>query len=315
MLTLALPDYPFASQFFAQPNQIRQHYLDEGPLHEGQGAPVIMLHGNPSWSYYYRRLVSGLRDRYRCIVPDHVGMGFSDKPDDAHYAYRLASRVDDLERLMQYLIDERGLPETGHTLVLHDWGGMIGMAYACRHPERIARLVVLNTGAFVNPKQMRLPLTLKLGRDSTFGAWLITRFNAFARGAAYFGVKRKLDAETRAALLSPYDTPAHRISTLRFVQDIPLTPQDPGYALVEATGGQLAQFAALPAQIHWGRHDFVFDDAFLATWRAKLPQAEVNVYEDAGHYVLEDAHERIVPSVRDFLDRTAHTSAQRSARA
>ena len=308
MLNLALPDYPFASHYFAHPNQIRQHYLDEG-----QGAPVIMLHGNPSWSYYYRRLVSGLRDSYRCIVPDHVGMGYSDKPDDAHYAYRLASRVEDLERLMQHLIDERGLQARGHTLVVHDWGGMIGMAYACRHPERIARLVILNTGAFVNPKKMRLPFTLKLGRDSAIGAWLITRFNAFAAGAAYFGVKRELDAATRKALLSPYDTPAHRIATLRFVQDIPLTPSDPGYDLIEATGNQLAQFSALPAQIHWGRHDFVFDDAFLATWRAKLPNAESFVYEDAGHYVMEDAHERIVPSVRAFLARTANSSEQKSA--
>ena len=307
---MALPDYPFASQFFAQPDQIRQHYLDEG-----QGAPVIMLHGNPSWSYYYRRLVSGLRDRYRCIVPDHIGMGFSDKPDDAHYTYQLARRVDDLERLMQFLIDERGLPDRGHTLVLHDWGGMIGMAYACRHPGRIARLVILNTGAFPNPKHLRLPFTLKLGRDSAIGAWLITRFNAFAAGAAWFGVRRKLDAATRAALVSPYDTPAHRIATLRFVQDIPLTAADPGYALVADTGNQLGQFAHLPAQIHWGRHDFVFDDAFLAMWRAKLPQAEVNVYEDAGHYVLEDAHERIVPGVRAFLDRTVTTSEQPSARA
>ena len=232
-------------------------------------------------------------------------MGLSDKPDDARYPYRLQRRVEDLERLMQFLIDERGLPERGHTLVLHDWGGMIGMAYACRHPERIARLVILNTAAFPNPKALRLPFTLKLGRDSALGAWLITRCNAFARGAARYGVRRKLDAATRAALLAPYDTPAHRIATLRFVQDIPLQPSDPGYALVEQTARGLDQFAALPAQIHWGRHDFVFDDAFLARWREKLPQAEVNVYEDAGHYVLEDAHERIVPSVRRFLDAQA----------
>ena len=294
---MSLPDYPFASQFHTHPDQLRQHYLDEG-----SGAPVLMLHGNPSWSYYYRRLVAGLRDGYRCIAPDHIGMGFSDKPGDDRYPYRLERRVEDLERLMQFLIDERGLPANGHTLVLHDWGGMIGMAYACRHPERIARLVILNTAAFPNPKSLRLPFTLKLGRDSAFGAWLITHGNAFARGAAYFGVRRKLDAATRAALLSPYDTPPHRIATLRFVQDIPLQPSDPGYALIEQTGRDLAQFATLPAQIHWGRHDFVFDDAFLASWREKLPQAEVKVYEDAGHYVLEDAHERIVPSVRAFLD-------------
>ncbi|HQW82469.1 MAG TPA: alpha/beta fold hydrolase [Pseudomonadota bacterium] len=296
---MVLPDYPFASQFFSHPDQLRQHFLDEG-----RGAPVLMLHGNPSWSYYYRRLVSGLCSGYRCIVPDHIGMGFSDKPGDDRYSYRLERRVEDLERLMQFLIDERGLPATGHTLIVHDWGGMIGLAYACRHPQRIARLVILNTAAFPNPKQMALPWTLKLGRDSTLGAWLITRCNAFAAGAATWGVKRRLDPATRAAMLSPYDSPAHRISTLRFVQDIPLTPNDPGYALVEQTGKALAQFSALPAQIHWGRHDFVFDNAFLAEWQRQLPKAELTVYEDAGHYVLEDAHERIIPSVREFLDRT-----------
>lgn len=296
---MVLPDYPFASQFFSHPDQLRQHFLDEG-----RGAPVLMLHGNPSWSYYYRRLVTGLCSGYRCIAPDHIGMGFSDKPGDDRYSYRLERRVEDLERLMQFLIDERGLPATGHTLIVHDWGGMIGFAYACRHPQRIARLVILNTAAFPNPKQMALPWTLKLGRDSALGAWLITRCNAFAAGAATWGVKRRLDPATRAAMLSPYDSPAHRISTLRFVQDIPLTPNDPGFALVEQTGKALAQFAALPAQIHWGRHDFVFDNAFLAEWQRQLPKAELTVYEDAGHYVLEDAHERIIPSVREFLDRT-----------
>jgi haloalkane dehalogenase len=210
---------------------------------------------------------------------------------------------------MQFLIEERGLPANGHTLVLHDWGGMIGMAYASRHPERIARLVVLNTAAFPNPKKMSLPWTLRLCRDSSLGAWLVTRFNAFAAGAASWGVKRKLDPATRAALLSPYDTPAHRIATLRFVQDIPLSPDDPGFALVERTGQSLVLFASLPMQIHWGSHDFVFDDRFLAEWQGRFARAEVNVYDDAGHYVLEDAHERIVPSVRAFLDRTSTAQA------
>ena len=118
------------------------HYLDEG-----QGEPVVMVHGNPTWSFYYRRLVERLSPAYRTVVPDHIGCGYSDKPDDARYAYTLASRVDDLEALLDDLGIDRNV-----TLVMHDWGGMIGMTYAARHPERIARLVVMNTAAFHMPR-------------------------------------------------------------------------------------------------------------------------------------------------------------------
>ena len=120
---------------------LRLHYIDEG-----EGEPVIMLHGNPSWSFLYRNLIDSLRGSHRVIVPDHIGCGLSDKPDDSQYAYTLKSRVDDLEALLDHLGLDREL-----TLVLHDWGGMIGMTYAARHPERIARLVVTNTAAFHLP--------------------------------------------------------------------------------------------------------------------------------------------------------------------
>jgi cis-3-alkyl-4-acyloxetan-2-one decarboxylase len=299
---ISLPDYPFASQHFTHANGLVQHYLDEGP---DDGAPVLMLHGNPSWSYYWRHLVLGLRSGYRCIVPDHIGMGWSDKPDDKRYTYTLQSRVDDLDALIGHLIVARGLPETGWTVVLHDWGGMIGSAWACRHPERIARIVVTNTAGFLNPKGMRIPAALKFGRDSALGAWMILQHNAFARGAVRWGVVRPMSPEVRAGYLAPYDTPEHRISTLRFVQDIPLVESDRAYPLVRATGEALGQFAGLPMLIAWGMRDFVFDADFLAEWRRRFPHAQVHEYADAGHYVMEDAHQRIVPLIRDFLDRNA----------
>src|SRR5712692_6431654 len=146
-------DYPFASHFLDR-DGIRYHYVVEGA-----GEPVVMLHGNPTWSYYYRRLVLALRDSYRIIVPDHIGCGLSDKPDDSHYEYTLKSRVDDLEALLDHL----GVQESV-TLVLHDWGAMIGMAYAPRHPERIQRFVILNPAAFPLPAAKRLPLSLRLCR-------------------------------------------------------------------------------------------------------------------------------------------------------
>jgi cis-3-alkyl-4-acyloxetan-2-one decarboxylase len=297
-----LPDYPFRGLRHTHANGLSQHYLDEGPR---AAPPVLMLHGNPSWSYYWRHLVLGLRDTHRCIVPDHIGMGLSDKPDDSRYTYTLQSRVDDLDALVEHLIRNEGAPERGWTVAVHDWGGMIGTAWACRRPERIARLVITNTAAFPNPKGQRLPTTLRLGRDSKLGEWLILKHNAFARGAARWGVTRRLQPAVREALLSPYDTPANRLSTLRFVQDIPLGAQDRAWPLVEATGRELQQFGDRPMFIGWGLRDFVFDQAFLHEFRRRFPGAEAHEYADAGHYVLEDAHERLVPAIRTFLQRTA----------
>ncbi len=289
---IEFPDYPFASRWFSR-NGLRQHYLDEGT-----GDPVLMLHGNPSWSYYYRHLIRSLRGSHRCIVPDHIGMGWSDKPPPSRYNYHLSQRVDDLDALLQHLGNPSKL-----TLVLHDWGGMIGMAWACRHPQLVKRLVILNTAAFPNPKGRRLPWALRLGRDSRLGAWLILKHNAFARGAARFGVVRAMDPVIRSAYLAPYDTPEHRISTLYFVKDIPLAPTDRGFDLVQSVDAQLGQFANRPALICWGLRDFVFDRHFLRVWQEKLPTAQTHAFADAGHYVLEDAHERIVPLVKDFLER------------
>jgi haloalkane dehalogenase len=289
------PDYPFAPQAFTHASGLVQSFLDEGPR---EGDPVLMLHGNPSWSYYWRRLVLGLRDRYRCIVPDHLGMGLSDKPGDARYAYTLNSRIDDLEALVDALdLGDR------ITLAVHDWGGMIGMGWALRHPQRVRRLVILNTAMFPLPAAKPLPWQLGLGRDSALGALLIRGFNAFAGGAARIGVESKMDSAVRRAYVAPYDSWSNRISTLRFVQDIPLSERDRAWAPVAEAGERLPQFADRPAFIGWGLRDFVFDRHFLAGFRAALPDAEQHVFEDAGHYVLEDKAGTLVPAIRAFLDR------------
>src|SRR5690606_16494540 len=152
------PDYPFEPGRIEVRPGIAMSYLDEGPR---DGEVVLMLHGNPSWSYYWRKLVAGLSDRYRCIVPDHVGMGFSDKPGDAAYRYTLASRIEDIQSLLQHLGIDGPL-----TLAVHDWGGMIGFGWALRDPSRVVRLVVTNTGAFPLPPEKPMPWQLSLGRDS-----------------------------------------------------------------------------------------------------------------------------------------------------
>ena len=188
------------------------------------------------------------------------------------------------------------------TLVLHDWGGMIGMGWAVRHPERVARIVVLNTGAFHLPKAKPLPLALRLGRNTRFGAWLITRLNAFCRAAAKVGMKRSaMPTAVREGLMAPYDTPAHRLAVLKFVQTIPLKPSDPGYDIVDEVERGLEQFRDRPMLICWGLKDFVFDHHFLAEWQRRFPQADVKRFEDGGHYILEDATDEIVGDVRRFL--------------
>ena len=261
-----------------------------------------MLHGNPSWSYYWRHLVHGLRDRYRCIVPDHVGMGLSDRPDDApgaspRYDYTLQSRVDDLATLLDAL-DVAGPV----TLAVHDWGGMVGMGWALRDPSRVRRLVVLNTAMFPMPAAKRMPWQLSLGRDSRLGGWLIRRFNLFARGAAWLGTRRRLPADVRRAYIAPYAGWANAIATLRFMQDIPLREGDPAWALVAEAGSRLGEFADRPAFLGWGLRDFVFDRHCLDAFRAAWPDAEVHAFQDAGHYVLEDRHDVLVPAIRRFLD-------------
>lgn len=289
------PDYPFLPKRFDRGGGIGLSYLDEGPA---DAPPVLMLHGNPSWSYYWRHLVAGLKDGYRCIVPDHVGMGLSDKPADADYEYTLASRVDDLDRLIASL-DLKG----PITLAVHDWGGMIGFAWALRHPGRIARLVILNTSSFPLPESRRLMWQIAVGRIPLLGAVLIRGFNFFARGAADLGVARPIPPASRQALLAPYDSWNHRRAVHRFVQDIPLKQGDQAWDLVKQAEAALPSFRDVPAFIGWGLQDFVFDQDFLARFVKELPNATQKIYGDAGHYVLEDKHEELVPAIRQFLDR------------
>ncbi|UCF93777.1 MAG: alpha/beta fold hydrolase [Desulfobacterales bacterium] len=285
--------YPFKSHYLDL-NGHKYHYLDEG-----SGDPIVMLHGNPTWSFYFRELIKGLSTRFRTIAPDHMGCGLSDKPDPRIYAYRLQSRVADLEALLQFLELKAKL-----TLVLHDWGGIIGMACAAQHPERIRRLVVMNTAAFLPPDGKRIPLRLNLIRNiRPLAAMAVLGFNLFARGALHMASHKRLARDVKAGLIAPYSDWKNRMATLKFVQDIPLNPKDPSYAIVAAVDDKLQQFGHLPTLICWGAHDFVFDMDYLAEWQRRFPAAEVHCFADAAHYVMEDVPDKIVPLVADFLQR------------
>ncbi len=292
------PDYPFNPNYLDL-GGYRMHYVDEGRDEYVRKDALVMLHGNPTWSFFYRKLITALSPAYRCVAPDHVGMGLSDKPDEKQYSYRLPQRVADLEKLLDHLGLRKNI-----TLVLHDWGGMIGMAYAVRHPERVRRLIVLNTAAFHMPKGKHLPWQIALCRKQYLGATLVRGFNRFSVGAAKHCVRRRpLSPAVRQAYLAPYDNYASRIAVHRFIQDIPIKPSDSGYLNVTHVETNLARFVELPMLICWGMRDFVFDVDYLNAWLNRFPNAELHRFETAGHYLLEDAHEEVIPAVEDFLER------------
>jgi haloalkane dehalogenase len=207
--------------------------------------------------------------------------------------------VDDLEALIASL----GLPAGRRlTLVLHDWGGMIGMAYAHRHPERIKRLVLMNTSAFRLPKTKPFPLPLWLARDTALGAVLVRGFNAFSLAASYVCCTHNpMNDELRRAYQAPYDSWDNRIATLRFVQDIPLAPGDKSYDIVSQVEEGLYRFNQTPKLILWGEKDFVFDRHFLDGWVERFPDAEVHRFPEGGHYVLEDEKAHVIPLIKAFL--------------
>jgi len=270
------------------------HCLDEGPR---MGDTVVMLHGNPTWSFYYRHVIAALSSTHRCIVPDHIGMGLSDKPCEEDYNYTLDQRVDDLDELLSKL----DLPQK-LTLVVHDWGGMIGMAWATRRPERIEKLVILNTGAFHLPATMAMPWQLVLCRGP-FGEWLVRGCNAFCLDAVKnCATRRALSPGACKAYLEPYDSWQNRVAIYQFVKDIPLDVGENAYNTVSHVQSNLSQFADVPMLVCWGMKDFVFTEHFLNEWTRRFPKAAVHRLDDAGHYILEDAHEEVVPLIQRFVN-------------
>ncbi len=286
--------YPFKPNYLNL-NGFNYHYVNEG-----KGEPMLMLHGNPTWSFYYRALIKEFSKQFQVIAPDHIGCGLSDKPDAAQYDYQLQSRVNDLESLLEYLGITKNI-----TLIVHDWGGMIGAAYAVKYPERISRLIVMNTAAFFPPGSKKIPLRLWLIRNlKWFGAPAVLGLNLFCRAALYMASYKGLSEEVKAGLIAPYNSPKNRIATLKFVQDIPLTPQDPSYALVDSVEKNLHKLSDIPMLILWGKHDFVFDSDYLSEWQRRFPQAEVHHFSDAGHYVLEDLPDDVIRIIKNFIVRT-----------
>lgn len=285
-----LEEYPFQPRTMDL-DGLRYSYVDEGA-----GDPLLFVHGNPTWSFAWRCFIRELSPAYRCVAVDHIGMGLSDHPRD--YEYRIARHIDNLCRL----IEELDLSDI--TLIGHDWGGCIGMGAAVRLPGRFRRFVMMNTAAF---RSHRIPLRIAVCRIPLLGALAVRGLNMFSRAALSMAVAHpeRMTPNVRHGYLFPYDSWQRRVAVHRFVQEIPIRPSHPSYQTLVAVEQGLAQFQSQPWLLVWGEQDWCFTTEFLHEWQRRFPRAETMVLQDAGHYVFEDASERIIPRLRQFLQQSA----------
>ncbi len=279
-----LYQYPFIPKRFS----IGPHSLSY--VDEGRGPAVVMVHGNPSWSYLYRNVITALRGEYRCIAPDHIGCGLSDKP--GNYPYRLQNHIDNLSRLLDHLQVERCV------LVVHDWGGAVGMGWAGANQDRIAGLVVLNSAAFPSP---RIPFRIRICRWPLIGSLLVRGMNGFAGPATFMAVENSMDTRVREGFLAPYDSWGSRVAIHRFIQDIPMQTRHPSWQALQTIAASLGGLRQKPMLILWGGSDFCFNRPFYEEWRRRFPKAEGRCFEQAGHYVLEDVFPEAMMQVEPFL--------------
>ncbi len=286
MTDFMYPDYPFQSHYYKRGDHTL-HFVDEG-----EGSVIVMVHGNPTWSFYYRRLITQLSKTHRVIAMDHMGCGLSDKPQD--YTYTLQNHIDNLSALLQHLDIGK------YSLVVHDWGGAIGIGAAARNPDMLEKLLVLNTAAF---RSMRIPFRIRICGWPFIGQLLVRGLNAFAGPAVTMAVSKKMDKDVASAFVAPYNSWKNRVAVAAFVKDIPRAESHPSYAslLHVEEGLEVFQKRKLPVMICWGGKDFCFNDGFYKEWCSRFPHAVSHYFADSGHYVLEDSFAEIAPLAQDFF--------------
>ncbi len=281
--------WPYQPRFFEY-DGIRFHYVDEGG-----GEPVVLLHGNPTWGYLYRKFIPPLSEKNRCVAPDYMGFGKSDKPLDKPYT--LARHIENFTAFALHL-DLRDA-----TLVMQDWGGPIGLGFAVEHPDRVKRLVILNTWAFRVPEGIRLAPLLELFRQPHVGEGMVQGLNLFVEGYLPAGIhhKERLN-EIMPAYRAPFPDWNSRIGTLAFPRDIPVGddhPSTPAMGRIEDNLGKLK----VPTIIIWGMQDIAIPPPLIDRWQSHYPQAEVHRIETGNHFLQEDEPEQIVDLIQDFLER------------
>jgi haloalkane dehalogenase len=278
-----LPDFPFAPHY-ADIDGLRMHYVDEGA-----GEPILLLHGEPTWSFLYRKMIPVLRARFRCVAPDYIGFGRSDKWTDVG-AYSFARHFAFLERFVAAL-DLRGI-----TVVVQDWGGPLGLRYAARHRDRVARLVILNTGLMTG-EAAALSLGLVKWReyalrtpDLPIGA--VIRRSVVDRSSVSDAVVAAYDA--------PFPTPESKAGARAFPALIPTSPDAPGAAEMRETRAALASWDK-PALVCFSDSDPVFPPAVGRALASLIPQARFTLIGGAGHFLQEEKGPEIATEILAFV--------------
>ena len=261
------------------------HYVDEG-----DGPAIVFVHGNPAWSFEFRELIMGLQSDYRCIALDHIGFGLSSRSSnhrDHHpqaHALRFAALLDHLD-------------VEAASLYLSDWGGPIGLQVAQQQPHRFTRLIITNTWCWPVNRDPYYIFFSSLMR-SPLGQVLIKRFNFFVNGVMprAIGPKSTISTQAMDHYRNAQPSPGERAACAAF----------PGYILgatdwLRSIWDNRAAFSAKPALILWGTRDIAFRRKELNRWRGELSNAQVHEFEEVGHFVAEEAPERILPLLREFL--------------
>lgn len=277
--------YPFESRYLDVDGG-RMHYVDEG-----SGHPVVLVHGTPVWSFLYRDLIAGLSGDHRVIAPDHIGFGLSDKPRVWRY------RPDDHARNLAALIERLGLRD--FTLVVHDFGGPIGLSYALDHPEHISDLVIFNTWMW-SLRGNRDVEQIDRAMRGWFGDLFYLRLNGSARFLvpAVFGDRSKLSRSAHRHYVDAVPDPEDRRGMLALARAL-LGSSD----WYEGLWSRRERIRHIPALLLWGLKDRgvrsgVFD---LARWQSVFSRARNVTFPNAGHFVQEEEHAAILPLIREHV--------------
>ncbi len=276
-------EYPFASHFFKTPAG-NMHYVDEGA-----GMPIVFVHGNPSWSFEFRKLIKAFSLTNRCVAPDLIGFGLSDKPPG--WSYLPEDQAKNLDLFLE------SLPLENITLVVGDWGGPIGLSYALNHPEKIRNIVITNTWLWSVRSDWYFQAFSKF-TGGPLGIWLIKTRNFFAdtivRSA--FGDKKKLTPKIHAHYLMPFSKPEERKGTWVF----------PGQIIgsshwLQSLWEKREVLQKKRILIAWGMKDIAFRKKELTTWITAFPKAKVVQFEDAGHFVPEEKPDELIIEINNFI--------------
>jgi pimeloyl-ACP methyl ester carboxylesterase len=303
MATVVLPEitralYPFKSNFLTLGDGKRMHYIDEG-----EGEVLVFVHDYPAWSFLYRAFIiyyAGLG--YRCLAMDHIGYGLSDKPTSRRY-YTLLRYIDNLETCLDRLT------QTPVTLVMLGLGGPVGLGYTIRQPERVSRLVIMNSWAFQDTYTSRFVPLIKLASRRGIGELVFSRLNLVIGIGLQQGTNRRLSPAILAGYKAPFRDVRSRTALVQYPRMISTAPTHPSAPLLRTIEQQLPTLSAIPTLIVWGKEDPIYTPEVAEHWKSLMPRAiGPLMIEGSNHFVPEDNPEAVIQHLDAFLEKTPRPS-------